>query len=146
MSAINTLKGHFIKDYSVVYKEKLTNGLWFYVICRYDEGWDSKDFYKSSSEIYIDAIITDGSLTTYGNNVVSYREIDEHEDILRDNKFKEIEPEITTKHGYRVWQQEFNKKEYSREVSKNKFEKRKHRNLKWLVSVPKNDLLKFALK
>ena len=32
MSALNTLKGQMIKDYQVKYKEKLPNGLWFYII------------------------------------------------------------------------------------------------------------------
>lgn len=145
MSAINTLKGQFIKDYKITHKEKLSNGLWFYVILRYNSNYNSKDFYRSSSEIYIDAIITDGILNSYGNNVVSYREIEKSEDIKKPESFTSLLPEVVTKDGYKVWQEEYNKREYSMELEDKKFEKRKARNTKWLITVPKEDLLKFCL-
>ena len=146
MSALNTLKGQMIKDYQVKYKEKLPNGLWFYIILRYNSGYNSKEFYRSSSEIYIDAVITDGNLNTYGNNVLSYKEVEKHEDILKSESFLALSVEIKTKDGYRVWQEEYNKKEYSQEIENNKSQKRKSRTTKWLVEVPKEDLLKICLR
>ena len=146
MSTLNTLKGHFVKDYSVKYKEKLSNGLWFYVIFKYDSGYKSKEFYRSSSELYIETIITDGNLNSWSNNVLSYKEATIHEDILKSESFLPLAEEIRTKDGYRVWQEVYNKVEYTQELEKGKTEKRKSRVTKWLVEVPKEDLLKICLR
>ncbi len=134
-----------IKDYQVKHKEKLSNGLWFYIILRYNLGYNSKEFYRSSSEIYIDAIITDGNINTYGNNVLSYREIEKYEDVLKSESFLPLSAELTTKDGFRVWQEEYAKSEYTLEFDDKKSEKRKRRTTKWLVEVPKEDLLKFCI-
>ena len=140
MSTLNTLRGAFVKDYSVKYKEKLQNGLWFYVLFKYSPSQE-RPHYLQSSRIEIDAIITDGNLNSWGNNVLSYSEVGEKQDILKSETFPKESDSFYTKDGYLVSQKVFGSHEYSLEIEKGVFEKRKARNLKWVVEVPKEDLI-----
>ena len=142
MSAINTLRGKFIKDYSVKYREKIENGLWLYVILKYVP-IDTNKFnsIKFSSEIEINAIITDGKQQSWSNNVISYNEVTTYEDIKETDNFKDLSPILYTKNGYKVWQ-DLEEREY---ISENR-EKRKIRQTKWLIEIPKYELLKMCIK
>jgi len=144
-SSLNTLAGGFVKDYSVVYKEKLHNGLWFFIIQRYSLRGD-KNFYQSSSEIYIDAIITDGALNSWGNNVVSYREVEAFEDRLQSENFAEIDTkEYLTKEGQKYYNKIYNETQYSIPAENGKTEKRKSRTTKYVIEVDKKYMLEKVL-
>lgn len=149
MSALNTLAGKIIKDYSIAYKEKLHNELWFYIVQRYSTKTDNKNYFRQSSEMYIDAIITDGSLISYSNNVVAYREVTTYEEILKSENFKDIDTQIYyTKDGFKYYNEIYHETEYSVEKEKNNktyLEKRKSRKSIWVVEVDKENLLRKCL-
>lgn len=142
MSSTNNLKGTVIKDGRIVYYEKLEKGLYFYVTLKYEPFYDGKNtqYHQDSSQIMIEATISNGERFNYSNGVTCISEAKYTEISDEKGKFKDLE-ELTTKDGFRVWQQDYN---FGETYVLDK--PRKTRTVMWLVEVPKEDLLKYCIK
>jgi hypothetical protein len=144
MSAINSLKGCIIKDGKVVYSEQIEDSLYFAIILMYSPFYDGKNSnnHQNSSQLMCEAVITTGNKHTWGNGAVSLNTASEIEKADENGKFKPLR-ELETTEGFRVWQKDYQYKEY--EVEKdNKKIKIKTRRVIWLVEVPKINLLQYC--
>jgi hypothetical protein len=119
------LKGHIVKDGKVVYSEQLKQNLHFVVIAMYEPKYQ-REHYQSSSQMLIQAVITNGNKTKWSNGVDSFQLAQE----TQEKPFKPIET-ITTKQGFKAWQQDYNYRGVYRDVV-------------WIIEVPKHELLAYA--
>jgi len=137
MSAINNLKGHIVKDSKVLHYERLENNLYFAVVLMYEPIYDGGGF-KNSSNLSCLAIMTTGNKTNYGNGVVALDDAVYIENEIN-GCFSDLR-QTTTKDGYVVSQKAYNYTEINIDDKKIR-----RRMVKWVVEVPKNDLIKYCL-
>lgn len=131
MTSINNLRGRIISDGKVVYSEELKKGIVLAIIQKFD---------SNESILTIEATITSGLKHTWGNGVVSLIEAQEIEQVQVDQNFRDLTT-LTTIHGFKVKEYEYNKIEFNRGDTKIK-----ERNIRWLIEIPKEDLIKFFEK
>lgn len=132
MTAINNLKGTKVKDGKVVYKEKLRDGMYFCVILKYEPSYTGSNsaHVVNSSRIELEACISTGANLTWGNGIIS---VIEPTIINSEQKLDIPKEEILTKGGHVVYPR------FMRQDNENYI-------YAWEVNVPKEDLLKYALK
>jgi hypothetical protein len=141
MSAINNLKGHIVKDGTIVYSEQIENSLHFAVVLMYEPFYD-KEYCKNSSRISCEAIMTTGGKHTYSNNVQSLDDAIIFQKIKVNESWEPLK-ELTTKDGFKVWQKDSQYQDCE-ELENGKKVKFKKRVLTWLVEVPKLNLLSYC--
>lgn len=145
MSSINNLQGTIIKDGKVVYSEKLQDELYFAVILMYEPFYAGKNTAgnQESSKLMCQAVITNGKKHTWSNGITSLEEAMVVEIIEGDNVFAALKNELKTKDGFRVWQKDYGYLEREYIIQEKKI-KLKMRKVKWLVEVPKINLLEYC--
>jgi hypothetical protein len=134
MTAINNLKGHIVRDGSIVYQEELRPNLYFAVAQMYEPIYD-KDNYGSSSKLWLEATITTGQTHTWSNGVNSLIEAEHFEEATEN--FNNLE-KLKTSHGFEVWQHAYDHRSYTKDGKTIK-----SRKVKWLVKLSKDQLAKF---
>jgi len=139
MSAINNLKGHIVKDGKVVYSEELEPHIIFAVIQLYEPKYE-KHNYSNCSRLLLKTIITTGEKYIFSNGVESLIDAERIEEINEDENFETLR-EIKTLQGFKVWESSFGENNY---LNTKKI-KKKSRKVKWIVEVPKNELVKFFI-
>lgn len=137
MTAINNLKGHIVKDGSILYIEELEPNLYFAVIEKYEPKYE-KDNYASSSQLQLETLVTTGEEINSSNGVRSLNDAVEIEEIKEEEQYRTLR-KLKTKQGFIVREVSYAENHYENE---NK-QKTKHRYVKYIVEVPKNKLIKF---
>lgn len=130
MTALNNLKGHIVKDGKVIYEEVLDNGLLFIIIEIYEPSY-TKENYANSSNLWLEAVITDGNKHTWSNGIISLNDIEEQESRDGNGNFRTLN-QLKTKDGFKVWEHEHAITSISRRI-------------KWIIEVPKEFLENITL-
>jgi len=137
MATKNNLKGSLVKDFKVVYSEKLKNNLYVKVIMKYMPFYDGKNRsnYQCSSQIEIESVVTSGGTYEYSNGTHAIEPKETIERIGKDESFRKLESFVADS-GIKIRETAY---AYS------SGDDYKSRRVIWLAEINKDDLLKMCL-
>jgi hypothetical protein len=147
MAGINNFQGRVIKDGSIVYSEKLQNGLYFILVLTYEPYYDGVNIlnFQSSSQLHCVALISDCSKHHWSNGVISVDDYIIIEKVYGDDSFGIIASDFKTKDGFNVSQSDFCYQDYFEEKKGVRVRVRT-RKLIWIVEVPKLQMIELIFK